>query len=124
MYVWLRSILLYIVAVARISLMNVIKVRMQSSYMCGIIMRRIYTAPRSSGFDYDPISMFSHVLYVYFFVLTYFFLFSHKTIPCSCPKHVDVSTINPNPHGRLELETDMECIYSNTYYTTVVVYTL
>jgi hypothetical protein len=60
-----------------------------------------YTAPRPCGFDYDPISMFSHVLYVYFF-RTYLFSFSHKTIPRGYPKHVDISTMYYQlyPHER------------------------
>lgn len=127
MYVWLRYILLYTVAVARISLMNVIKVRMQSSYMCGIIMRRIHCTATVWVWLQSDIDVFTCFICIFFSYLP-IFLFSHKTILRGCPKHVDVSTMNyqsqppwssgtGNRHGMHLLE---HVLY---IFTTVVVYT-
>jgi len=109
--VTIHIIYIYIDAIARISLMNVIKVRMQSSYMYGIIMRRILCTLLRGRMGmitirYPCFHMFFYMtLYIFFFVLTYF-RFPIKLCRVVAPKHVGtytlLSTMNDrsHPHGR------------------------
>lgn len=87
--------------------MNVIKVRMQSSYMCGIIMRRIGTLLRGRvGMITIRYRCFHMFFYMYiFFSYSPIFLFSHKTMPRCRPEthtYILLSTMNDrsHPHNR------------------------
>lgn len=108
---YILYIYIYFDAVARISLMNVIKVRMQSSYiLCGIIMRRIHCTAIVWVWLRSGIDVFTCFLYVFFFVLTYF-SFSHKTIPRGRPE-TRIYILPINDEWAIPSPRPAECICS------------